>query len=61
MHTNIDISSSKVGLTTLLAQLVSILRAKVWKIFMKCKSFMFSFCGLFFKFYIFEVITFFLA
>ena len=61
MHTNIDISSSKVGLATLLAQLVSILRAKLWKVFMKYKSFMLSFWGLFFKFNIFEVMTFFLA
>ena len=51
----------KMGLVTLLASLVSILRAKSWKVVMKCKSCMFNFGDLFLKMYIFEVVKFLLT
>ena len=47
------------GLTTLLPQLISILRAKLLKVFTKFKNVMFF--TLFLKMHIFEVVTFFLT
>ena len=53
---------SKMRLTTILAQLVSVLRVKLWKVVMKCKNTMLrSFLFFFLKFYIFEDVTFFLT
>ena len=50
---------SKLGLTSFLAQLVSILRAKSWKGSHKGKNMFFNFWVLLPKMYIFEVVTFF--
>ena len=52
MHTYIDISSLMNGLINLVAQLVSILRTKLWGV-------VFNFWVLLLKMYFFEVATFF--
>ena len=47
------------GLSTLLVELVSTLRKKLWEVVMKYKNFMFfSFQNFFLKMYILEVATF---
>ena len=59
---SLEFPVSKMGLTTLLAQPISIFRAKLWKVVTNCKnSVFFNFQALFVKMFIFEVATFFLA
>ena len=51
---------SKITLPTLLAQLVSILRAKLWKVVMKCKKYFLALhTYIWLSTYIFEVASFF--
>ena len=49
----------KIGLIILVAQPASSLRAKLWKVVMKCKIVMvFNFGAIYLKIYIFEVVIF---
>ena len=60
MQTLLAFLVSEINSTALLPQMVSILRARVWKVVMKCKNnTFFSFWSIFLKMYIFEAVTFF--
>ena len=61
MHKPLIFLVPKMGFTNLVAQPVSILRAKFWKVVMKCKKYFFNAFVLFLKMYLSEVATFFLA
>ena len=52
---------SKIGLKAFLAQLVSILKAKSYKVVMRGKMMFFNIGARFFKMYTFEVVKLFLA
>ena len=55
-HASLTFLVSKMGLPILVAQLASALRAKLWKLVMKCKNvFLFNFWALFLKIYLSEV------